>query len=109
MAVDALFGSSHLYDGVDVDHLLFLDVAVDGHGPGTGLEIFCKVGGLVLVAGKFVEIVVGRDVFIWRFLFCRAEGTFLEAINFGAGAGGALRRSLLWRGSCAGSGRSLWV
>src|ERR1700686_1923829 len=44
MAVDALFGSSHFYDCVDVEHLLFLDLAVDGHRPGTRLEIFCDVG-----------------------------------------------------------------
>src|SRR6267378_8612531 len=46
MAVDALFGSSHFYDGVDVEYLLFLDVAVDGHRPRTSLEILCDVGRL---------------------------------------------------------------
>src|SRR5208282_3300441 len=39
MTVDALFGGSHFYDGVDVEDLLLLYIAVDGHGPGTSLEI----------------------------------------------------------------------
>src|SRR5208283_4319227 len=40
MAVDALFGSGNFDDGIDVEDLLFLDQAVDGYRPGTGLEIF---------------------------------------------------------------------
>src|ERR1700692_734438 len=91
MPVDAFFGSSYLYDRVDVEHLLFLDVAVDSCRPRALLEIFCEVGGAVFIGGEFVEIVVGRDVLIWRFFFRGAEGTLLEAVNFGVGAGGEWR------------------
>ncbi len=91
MTVDALFGSSHLDDRVDVEHLLFIDVAVDGYRPGAGLEILCQTGRLVFVGGEFVEIVVVGDILVGRFLFRRAEGAFLEAINLGVGAGGERR------------------
>jgi hypothetical protein len=86
MTVNALFGGSHFYDRVDVEHLLFLDLAIDGHRPGTGPEILCQVGRLVFVGGEFVEIVVVGDIFVGRFLFRRAEGAFLQAIDFGVGA-----------------------
>src|SRR6267143_3196393 len=51
MAVDALFRSCHFYDCVDVEYLLSLDVAIDGHCPGTSPEIFCEVGGAVFLGG----------------------------------------------------------
>ena len=91
MTVDALFGSSHFDDRVDVEHLLFLNLAVDGHRPGTGLEIPGQAGRLVFVGGEFVEIVVVGDILVGRFFFRCAEGTFLEAINFGVGVGGERR------------------
>src|SRR2546429_941672 len=44
MAVDALFGSSHFYDRVNVVYLLFLDLAFDGLCSWTCPEIFCVFG-----------------------------------------------------------------
>ena len=76
---------------IDVEHLLLLDVAVDGHGPGTGLEILGQVGGLVFVGRELVEIVVVGDILIGRFLFRCAERAFLETVNFGVSLGGERR------------------
>src|SRR6267154_3453804 len=39
MTVDSFFGRGHLDDCVDVEHLLLLDLAVDGDGPGARLEV----------------------------------------------------------------------
>src|SRR5260370_33747550 len=109
MGVNALFGSSNLYDCVDVEDLFFLDVAIDGYSPGTSLEILCEVGGFVLVGGEFVEIVVVRYVFIGCLFFCGAEGTFLQAVNLGVGAGGERRSdefSKITEGDSGDGGRS---
>ena len=106
MAVDALFGRGHFHDGVDVEHLLFLDVAVDGHRPGTGLEILGQVGGLVLVGGEFVEVVVVGDVLVGRFFFGGAERAFLEAVNFGVGLGGERGVGKIAEGDTGDGGRA---
>src|SRR5258706_11297595 len=106
MAVDALFRSCHFYDCVDVEYLLSLDVAIDGHCPGTSLEIFCEVGWAVFLGGEFVEIVVGRDVLVGRLLFRGAERAFLEAVNFRIGAGGERRSDDIAQGDAGEGGRS---
>ena len=85
MAIDALFRRGHLDDGVHIEHLLLLDVAVDGDGPGTRLEILCQAGRLVLVGGKFVVVVVVGDVFVGRDRFGGGEWTLLDAVNLGVG------------------------
>src|SRR5208283_6195221 len=106
MTVDALFGGSHLHDRVDVEDLLFLYLAVDGHGPGAGLEIFGEFGWPLLVGGEFVEIVVGGDILVGCFLFRGAEGTFLEAVNFGVGLGGERGLGKISEGDTGDGGRA---
>src|SRR5207253_2479110 len=104
MVLYALFGSSHFYEHVNVEYLLFLDLAVDSHRPGTSLEIFGDVGRSVFVGGEFIEIIVGRDILIGRLLFRRAEGAFLEAVNFGVGVCGERRSDEIAEGDTGDGG-----
>ena len=76
MAVDALLRRGHLDDRVHIEHLFLLYLAIDGDGPGTGLEILGQTGGLVFVGGKFVVVVVVGDVFVGRDFFVVENGLF---------------------------------
>src|ERR1700676_3089504 len=87
MAIDALFGRSHLHDRVHIENLLLLNLTVDGDCPGAGLEILGKIGGLVFVGGEFVEIVVITEILIGIMLLGGAERAFLDAANLSVGFG----------------------
>ena len=76
MPIDALFRRGHLDDRVHVEHLLLLDLAVDGDRPRTRLEILGQPGGLVLVGRKFVVVVVVGDVFVGSDGFVVENGLF---------------------------------
>src|SRR3954467_10669448 len=85
MTVDALFRRRHFDNGVYVQHLLFLDLTVDGNGPRTRLEVLRYVGGLVLVGREFVIVVVIGDVFVGSDRLSGREWALLNAINLGVG------------------------
>src|SRR5258708_29752838 len=65
-----------------------------------------EVRGAVFLGGEFVEIIVGRDVFVGRLLFRGAERAFLEAVNLRIGAGGERRSDEIAEGDAGEGSRS---
>jgi hypothetical protein len=107
MAVDALFEGGHFHDVGEVENLGLGDRALDGDGPGRGLQAAGAFGGIVFARAEFVEIVVAGDILERCRFLIGAEGA-LDGGQFGGGFRAGCeqgRPSKRQRGSSGGSDR----
>jgi hypothetical protein len=82
MTVDALLGRSHLENGVDVEFLLLLHLAVDLDLPWPCAEILRQLSRFVFFSAELVVVVVVGYVFIRSDSLGGAEGALLNSIDF---------------------------